>query len=352
MMLTQFAIEYKPRPTIKGQALADFIVECTARDLEPDRPTALEEPWWEASTDGSSSKKGCGGGIVLTSPEGFKVYQALIFKFRLTNNEAEYEVLIGGLRLAKQMKADRLRLRSDSRLIIGQLSNTIEAKEDRMIRYKDIALEWLQQFDKYEMIQVPRAENTDADMLSKLTQEAPEYVSKIARVEEIVTPSIDIIEVRPVEISEPDWMYYLKGYITDGTLPDDPARAKKVILRAPRFQLIDGKLYKRSYGGPLLRCLTSDEAKIVIEEVHDGICSAHQGPRTLAQKIVLLGYYWPSMNLDCEQYVRRSAICQEFHKFPSRPATYYQPVSEVIPFARWGVDLIGAFPMTAGQKST
>ncbi|XP_031120385.1 uncharacterized protein LOC116023521 [Ipomoea triloba] len=321
MMLTQFAIEYKPRPAIKGQALADFIVECTARDPEHDQPTAIEEPWWEVSTDGSSSKKGCGGGIVLTSPEGFKIYQALIFKFQPTNNEAEYEALIGGLRLAKQMKAERLRARSDSRLIIGQLSSTIDAKEDRMIQYKDI-----------------------------LTQEAPEYVSKIARIEEIGAPSIDVIEVRPVEIGEPDWMYDLKNYIANGTLPDDSSRAKKVKLRAPRFQLVDDRLYKRSYGGPLLRCLTSDEAKVVMEEVHEGICSAHQGPRTLAQKIILMGYYWPSINLDCEQYVRRCATCQEFHKLPGRPATYYQPVSEVIPFARWGVDLIGAFPMAAGRK--
>ncbi|XP_031127529.1 uncharacterized protein LOC116029621 [Ipomoea triloba] len=138
MMLTQFAIEYKPRPAIKAQALADFIVECTARDPEPDQPTALEEPWWEASTDGSSNKKGCGGGIVLTSPEGFKIYQALISKFRPTNNEAEYEALLGGIRLAKQMKADRLRLRSDSRLVIGQLSGTIEAVGYGTMAHKDM----------------------------------------------------------------------------------------------------------------------------------------------------------------------------------------------------------------------
>ncbi|XP_031090852.1 uncharacterized protein LOC115995842 [Ipomoea triloba] len=146
-------------------------------------------------------------------------------------------------------------------------------------------------------------------MLSKLTQEAPEYVSKIARIEEIGAPSIDVIEFRPVEIGEPDWMYNLKNYIANGTLPDDSSRAKKVKLRAPRFQLVDDRLYKRSYGGPLLRCLTSDEAKVVMEEVHEGICSAHQGPRTLAQKIILMGYYWPSINLDCEHYLRQSVHC-------------------------------------------
>lgn len=86
-------------------------------------------------------------------------------------------------------------------------------------------------------------------------------------------------------------MYDLKNYIVNGIIPDDTTWAKKVRLRTSRFQLIDRKLYKRLCGGPLLRCLTSHEAEIVMEEVYEGICLAHQGPRTLAQKIILLGYY-------------------------------------------------------------
>lgn len=77
MMLTQFSIEYKPRTAIKGQAMADFIVECTAREAEREETTRFEEPWWELSTDGAVGKKGCGGGVVLTSPEGLKMYHAM-----------------------------------------------------------------------------------------------------------------------------------------------------------------------------------------------------------------------------------------------------------------------------------
>lgn len=127
MMLTQFNIEYRPRKAVKEQALADFIVECTVRDTEPNGPSQLEEPWWEFSTDGTSGKKECGGGIVLTSPEGFRMYHTIIFTFNPTNNEAEYEALVGGIRLAKQVGAKKVRIRSNSRLVMGQITSAFEA---------------------------------------------------------------------------------------------------------------------------------------------------------------------------------------------------------------------------------
>ncbi|VFR03695.1 unnamed protein product, partial [Cuscuta campestris] len=108
--------------------------------------------------------------------------------------------------------------------------------------------------------------------------------------------------------------------------------------------------YKRAFGGPLLRCLTRAEAERVIAEVHEGVCAAHQMSRTLAQRIILLGYFWPTMNQDCEKYVQRCKTFQVFYKFPGRPATYSHPVSNVIPFARFGMDIIGAFPQAQGRK--
>lgn len=84
-----------------------------------------------------------------------------------------------------------------------------------------------------------------------------------------------------------------------------------------------------------------------MDEVHEGTCSAHQGADTLYQRILLLGYYWSSMRINCEGKVKACKVCQVFAKRPGRLATYYQPVSNVIPFARWGIDLIRPFPMTS-----
>ncbi|VFQ77911.1 unnamed protein product [Cuscuta campestris] len=113
-------------------------------------------------------------------------------------------------------------------------------------------------------------------------------------------------------------MHDLMEYLMHGTLPEQDDRARKVKLRAPRFQVLDGKLYKRAFGGPLLRCLTNREAERDIAEVHEGVCAAHQMSRTLSQRIILLGYYWPTVVQDCERLPIEA-------EFPTFRESNYQP---------------------------
>ncbi|XP_019170997.1 PREDICTED: uncharacterized protein LOC109166502 [Ipomoea nil] len=131
MRLSQFDIQFKPRPAIKGQALADFIVECTAWEATERVPNEDEE-WWTLSTDGSSSTKGCGGEVVLINQEGFQAYYAIRFAFKLSNNETEYEALLRGLCLALNMRVEKLKIRCDSRLLVGQVIGEFEASDERM----------------------------------------------------------------------------------------------------------------------------------------------------------------------------------------------------------------------------
>ncbi|CAL9010263.1 unnamed protein product [Prunus brigantina] len=81
--LGEFDIHYKPRPATKGQAVADFISEFTERST---------------MANGSSNAQGCGAGLVLISPDKVVLEYALRFKFHASNNEAEYEALLAGLR--------------------------------------------------------------------------------------------------------------------------------------------------------------------------------------------------------------------------------------------------------------
>ncbi|XP_019160737.1 PREDICTED: uncharacterized protein LOC109157290 [Ipomoea nil] len=349
MRLSQYNIQFKPRPAIKGQALADFIVECTAREAT-EQARSEEEEWWTLSIDGSSSAKGCRGGVVLVTPEGFRAYYALRFHFKLSNNEAEYEALLGGLRLALSMRAEKLKIRCDSRLVVGQVTGEFEANEDRMRRYRDVVLQLLGQLAHHEVLQVPREQNIDADMLSKLGQGTPEHVSKIARVEDLARSSLEAYPVLPVQVRSACWLDHLKVYKESGALPPDEADAKLVQRRAPTYQLIGDTLYKRSYNGTLLCCLYPEEARVVMEEIHEGTCSAHQGAYTIARKAILQGYFWPRMAKECADYARSCPTCQQFQVGPGRPATNYTPISSVIPFSRWGVDLVGALPMGSGKR--
>ncbi|VFR01012.1 unnamed protein product [Cuscuta campestris] len=84
-------------------------------------------------------------------------------------------------------------IKSDSSLIVGQVTGTMEAREGRMAQYKDLVLALLKGFEEFKIAQIPRAENADANLLSKLTQYAPEHVSKLARVEILDRASIEKI---------------------------------------------------------------------------------------------------------------------------------------------------------------
>ncbi|VFQ67130.1 unnamed protein product [Cuscuta campestris] len=198
IMLTQFKIDYKPRTAIKGQALPDFLVELTG--LEPEAgPSHTVEPWWDMALDGASRPKGCGAGIVFTTREGFKIYHAMMFNFKLTNNEAEYEALAGGLRLAWALGIKRMRIRSDSSLVVGQVNGEMEVKEERLTWYSDLSRALLRELEEFRLTRIPWSENTDADMISKLMQSCPEHVSKLAKIEILDLSSVDRLEVADVQ---------------------------------------------------------------------------------------------------------------------------------------------------------
>ena len=112
--LSQFDIEYRPRTAIKAQALADFIAEFTILENVDD-----QEGLWTINTDGSSTQKGGGAGIVIISPEKDVLKYGVQLKFPITNNEAEYEALLTGLRIAWALGAESIVLKSDSQLVIG-----------------------------------------------------------------------------------------------------------------------------------------------------------------------------------------------------------------------------------------
>ncbi|VFQ89316.1 unnamed protein product [Cuscuta campestris] len=108
----------------------------------------------------------------------------------VSNNEAEYEALLCGLRLAASLKAERIQVQCDSKLIVGHVMGEFEAKDERMKRYRDTALELLKAFGAYWIEQVPREENAEEDILSKLGPDSPDHIRAITQEEELLEPSI------------------------------------------------------------------------------------------------------------------------------------------------------------------
>nr|GFA29815.1 reverse transcriptase domain-containing protein [Tanacetum cinerariifolium] len=128
--LGEHDIQYRPRTSVQGQILADFIVE-RPEDEAPDSPIEDREELpdtWILFTDGSSCVDGSGAGLIITNLEGMEFTYALRFRFNATNNEAEYEALIAGLRIASQMGIQNLQANVDSKLVANQ-GKAIDEKE-------------------------------------------------------------------------------------------------------------------------------------------------------------------------------------------------------------------------------
>ena len=83
--------------------------------------------------DGSSKEGGSGVGLILVSPEGHRVYCALRFRFKASNNKAEYEALIAGLKLAKEIKVESLQIYNDSQLVVCQVTNEYQVRSEKMV---------------------------------------------------------------------------------------------------------------------------------------------------------------------------------------------------------------------------
>ena len=93
--LSEFGIQFKPRLALKGQVLADFLVEIPQQEVELDGSA-----WWILNVDGASRQTGVGLGLQVKAPTGEVIEQAICLNFSASNNEAEYEAIIAGLDLA------------------------------------------------------------------------------------------------------------------------------------------------------------------------------------------------------------------------------------------------------------
>ncbi|XP_023915070.1 uncharacterized protein LOC112026614 [Quercus suber] len=144
-------------------------------------------------TDGLSAQKRGGVGVVITTPDGEVLRYGVQLKFLATNNEAEYEGILIGLRLGKELGARNLLVQNDSKLVIGQIKGEYEAKEERMKKYLKLTKHLTKEFEKVEFIQIPRSQNRAADEVSKIAS-SEETESKTDLMIEIQkNPSIEEI---------------------------------------------------------------------------------------------------------------------------------------------------------------
>ncbi|KAI5413155.1 hypothetical protein KIW84_057670 [Lathyrus oleraceus] len=174
----------------------------------------------------------------------------------------------------------------------------------------------------------------------------PERTVKIVIQEILPRPSINKLPP-PLEVNAIGdahcWMTPIYNYLTRDELPTDPKEATTVKRRACSYVLLEGKLYRRGFSIPLLKCVEEEKVPDILGEIHRGINAQHLGGRSLARKALRAGYYWPTMQNDSKEHVKRCDKCQRHADMHLAPPNDLKSLSSPWPFAWWGMDILGPF---------
>lgn len=123
-------------------------------------------------------------------------------------------------------------------------------------------------------------------------------------------------------------------FLVDDRVPDNEKEANKIRKVAARYCLSkDRKLYRRSFGGPYLLCLHPEKVGQLLAELHERVCGSDVGGQSLVHQAMTQGFWWPQMQKDVVEYVRKYEQCQKHAPLIHQPAGHLNPISSPWPFA-------------------
>jgi ribonuclease HI len=216
--------------------------------------------------DGSLKLEGAGAGVLLISPKGEQLKYVMQIFWKVSNNEAEYEVLLHGLRLAISLNIKRLLVYGDSAVVINQVNKSWDRNKENMDAYCLEVRKLENKFYGLKFHHVVRDNNVAADVLSKLGSTRAQVPVGVF-VHELHAPSIS--EPAPT-ITDPtsspvgqevmmidvDWRQPFIDYICEHKIPTDKNLAEQIIRRAKSYVLVGDKLYRRgAISGVLMKCV-------------------------------------------------------------------------------------------------
>nr|ABF96190.1 retrotransposon protein, putative, Ty3-gypsy subclass [Oryza sativa Japonica Group] len=307
--LSQFDVHFVPRTAIKSQVLIDFVADWTMPDNKSDNQG--DNATWTMAFDGALNSQGAGAGFILTSPSGDQFKHAIHLNFRATNNTAEYEGLLAGIRATATLGAKRLIVKGDSELVTNQVHKDYKCSNSELSKYLAEVRKLEKNFDGIEVRHVYRKDNVEPDDLARRASRR-EPLEPGTFLDMLTKPSVKEVsgEVSPntpdisSEVTEAeravadiettnDWRIPLIKFISSEELPEDDTEAEKITRKAKIYCMVGNDLYKKAPNG-------------------------------------------------------RCEACQFHSKHTKLPAQALQTIPLTWPFSCWGLDILGPFPRGQG----
>jgi ribonuclease HI len=237
--LSALNIDFKPRTAIKSQSLVDFMAEWRENQL----PTPTERPeHWVMYFDGSLNLEGASAGVLLISPTDEQLKYVLQIFWKVSNNEAEYEALLHGLRLAASLGIKRLLVYGDSAVVINQVNKSWDRNNENMDAYCLEVCKLENKFYGLEFHHDVHDNNVAADVLSKLGSTRAQVPAgvfvhelHVPSIPEAVPPTTDPAHppaVKEVMMIDVDWRQPFIDYLSEQKVPSDKNLAEQLIRHA------------------------------------------------------------------------------------------------------------------------
>jgi hypothetical protein len=245
---------------------------------------------------------------------------------------AEYEALIFGLFAGLSLGIRQLLVKGDSQLIIKQVCGECSCNEPRLAAYLLHVRKLEKNFTVLELQHVPWANNSAVDELSmrastwtpvlegvferrllrptaqpaELGEGGETSTSKLAvpvayhqqnppRIVCATGGPTNPLAPQPVSQSGPDaWISEIRDYLKENILPEDHMSTERIVRLAKRYAVVEGDLYRRGGNDILMRCITQEEGRELLTEIHGGEWGSHSSFRTLVGKAFRHGFYWPT----------------------------------------------------------
>ncbi|KAA3462295.1 RNA-directed DNA polymerase (Reverse transcriptase), Ribonuclease H [Gossypium australe] len=240
---------------------------------------------WKLNFDGASNVVGNEIEAVLVS---------------LNGDHYSFTRCIIGIYTTIERKIKVLEVYGDSSLVIYQLKGEWEMRDPKLINYRRLVLELIEEFDDITFCYLPQDENQMAGALATLASMNREY---------------------PNQATEND---------------------KRTLRRLTNDYVLDEEiLYKRRKDQVLLRCVDVVKAKKILEKVNGGVCGTHANGFTMARQIMGFWYYWSTIEGDCINYAKRCHKCQIYGDKIHVPPSHLHVMTSPRPFSMWGMDILG-----------
>jgi hypothetical protein len=261
-------------------------------------------------------------------------------------------------------------VKGDSQLIIKQVRGECSCNEPRLAAYLLHVRKLEKDFTALELQHVPRADNSAVDELSmrastwapmpegvferrllrptaqpaELGEGGETSTSKLVVpvVSHIQNPTKTVCAIgglasplapQPISQSGPNaWISEIRDYLKENILPEDHVSAERIVRLAKRYAVVEGDLYRHGANDILMRCITQEESRELLMEIHGGECVSHSSSCTLVGKAFRHGFYWPTALQDAAEMVKSCKACQFHAKQIHTPAQALQMIPPSWPF--------------------